>query len=123
MTVSVPGMPRCQVQEPFGPPPGQYVQCKLADPHPAVDHDFGIDWPVYGRNLDIAPHGWVVGKLRDAAARLRWYERRETELTQVAVELGALAAGQTTVEHLSPAAAKFLEKSAPSILVMLAANR
>jgi hypothetical protein len=123
MTVSVPGMPRCQLQRAFGPPPGQYVQCRLPDPHPESDHDFGVDWPVFGRNLDVAPQSWLAGTLRDTARRLQFYERRETELTQVAVELAAIAAGQTTVEHLSEATVRFLERSAPSILVMLTANR
>lgn len=119
MTISVPAFPRCQEQRPFGPPPGQLVQCKLGDPHPDRDCDFGIDWPHYGRNLDTAAQPWLAGTLRDVTARLTWHERRETDLTAVAVHLAAVAAGREQLADLPESTLAWVDKNAPGIAVEL----
>lgn len=119
MTIDMSPFPRCQEAQPFGPAPGRLIQCRLPDPHPDADHDFGIDWPEYGRDLDQAPQAWLAGTLRDLTARARYLERRETELTAHAVRLALVASGSTLPYDLADDTKAWLRKNAPATATAL----
>jgi hypothetical protein len=120
MTSAVPYRPhvaRCTTVEPFGTGMHRQAwQCLLQDPHPGVDHDFGVDAMVFGRDLDKQPQVWLAAQLRDSTGRLRYQERQEVLLTSYVEQL---AAWHLTGEPLTHAAGQWVRRTLPDVAAQL----
>lgn len=99
-------------------------QCRLQPPHFGLEHDFGIDATVYGRDLNRQRPEWLAAQLRDAQALLRHRQGRVDELTAAAAQLAAFAANALRggVVPISYAVGAWVRTNVPSAAVALDAT-